>query len=220
MTPQQANEQLNILERILEWTEKYSIKHILKAVVMLWFIVFTLTFSFSPSTILNKYAKWNEYVHNQKIEKRLQISPKIQAEIERILLRTNATRATILECHNSNINGVGIPFYYADVTYECVRGVPFVAEYYRDFSISRYTLLPYVYKNHYFAGNIEQVKKIDERLAIEMPLNSSQYIIIYSLPNKCGFLAITYNNPDNVNLDRDRREIELIFNKIVKIFNE
>ena len=73
--------------------------------------------------ILKKWAekkllKENKLEHDEKINKRLKITPEVKNVLKELLLHTHAWRAYVFEFHNGKTNLGGLPFLFMSCTYE------------------------------------------------------------------------------------------------------
>ena len=99
------------------------------------------------------------------------------------------------------------------MTYEGLReNVESVQEDYNDFTLDRYPILSYVYKNGKWSGNIDELKKIDKRMALKLESNGAYYLsisMIYGTKNDIGFIGASFDKNDSF----DKNKVEMLLNK-------
>ena len=95
-------------------------------------------------------------------------------------------------------------FNYGSQTYEeLADNIESVREDYSDFSLDRYPIIMKIYDEGYWAGTIEEMKKIDKRLALKLESNDAYYIAvttIYGMKSEIGFLGITFTKDSFKNM--------------------
>ena len=135
---------------------------------------------------------------------RLEISPKINRTLTKMLYEMKADRVSILEMHNGKENSTDLPFIFCDMTYEEVKdGVSYVSEGYVDMNMSKFSFPSYVYKNKFFIGTLNEMKEIDKRFALRLDLSETQYIgiILVRTSVDIGFLIVSFKNTPELTKD-------------------
>ena len=128
------------------------------------------------------------------------VTPKIQKEIEILCYTLSADRVFIFEMHNGKKNSSGLPFRYADMSYEevnDVKRVERVAMKYQNVPLTLYKFPHYVAEHGYIYGTIEDVAKIDDGFALEISQSGGKYLaIIYITSNgiPLGFLGVAFHS--------------------------
>ena len=89
------------------------------------------------------------------------VTPKVQKDIEILLYSLNADRVFIFELHNGKRNVSGLPFKYADMSYEVAnreRGVDRVFAKYQDVPLTMYKFPEYLHRKKFMIGSVEEIE--------------------------------------------------------------
>ena len=155
---------------------------------------------------LNELNRINEENHLKQLEKRRELQPRIEAILRTFLNNTNADRAFVIELHNGSNNINGIPFLHGSVTYDvAVEGMDMIDEDYQNLSLSRFEMATYLHKNFEFIGTIEEMGKIDPKLAAKLTADGAKYIAITTLfdgTNEWGWFGILYDRTTDIPSDK------------------
>lgn len=198
-------EQLGFLEKTVKLIEKYGLFKIFKALCVIAIFIYIMVHG--PDLIhgivsnvtrdaIKEEAIEKVKLHDMALGKRQEIKPKIDEILKSTLDNLNASRVFIIEMHNGTNNVSGLPFLYGEMTYETVSdGVEHIDEDYTNVSLSRFTL-PYKLETmHIWLGTIEDLKKLDEKLALKLASNDVTYMAIahiHGIKNELGFFGVTY----------------------------
>lgn len=132
------------------------------------------------------------------------VTPKIQHDLKLLTYTLNADRAFLFELHNGKKNTSGLPFRFADMTYEEVnedRKVDKVAMEFQNIPLTLYKYPHYLQKQKMILGTIDEIEKIDVDFANHIKKCGGKYLgMIYinvdGLP--LGFLCVSYHNLNDV----------------------
>ena len=110
---------IDAIKDILDLINTHGLALIIAAIVVIFIIKFgNLGFDFVRERL-------HIQAHDELIDLRLKVSPEINRILERILLLTGASRAYVVEFHNSGANLGGLPFFKMSCTYEALgMGIP------------------------------------------------------------------------------------------------
>lgn len=198
-------EQLGFLEKTVKLIEKYGLFKIFKALCVIAIFVYIMVHG--PDLIhgiisnvtrdaIKEEAIEKVKLHDKALGKRQEIKPKIDDILNSTLDYLNASRVFIIEMHNGTNNVSGLPFLYGEMTYEVASdGVEHVDEDYINVSLSRFTLPYKLESTHIWLGSVDELKKIDEKLALKLASNDVTYLAIshiHGIRNELGFFGITY----------------------------
>lgn len=161
-------------------------------------------FSKNPKSTL-KIAEAIERRLNKDEEEDLKIrddvSSKIRDELRRIVYDANADRACIFGLHNGKKNTLLLPWKYADMTYEEVNNnnkeIRYISQGFQDIQLGNYDLPYYIEKHGYFIGTVEDVRKIDPKVAQFMDETGGKIIaatILRSNGVDIGFEAVFWDS--------------------------
>ena len=195
---------VSLLERVLKITKNYSFIEIIKAIVVIMFMGYTMVFTFNPDYIFNKYESKKAKEHSENLMMRLNNSVVVKTELENLLHSTEADRAFLIEFHNSIKSVEGFPYAYGSMNYEVVRdSVDYISDEYTNFSLTKYDFIPYMLKNNLYIGDIEAIKSIDNRLYYKFlsnNINDMALIVIEGVELPLGILGISYCNNEMNNM--------------------
>ena len=96
------------------------------------------------------------------------VTPKIQHDLRLLTYTLNADRAFLFELHNGKKNTSGLPFRFADMSYEEVneeRKVDKIAMEFQDIPLTLYKYPHYLQKQKIVIGTIDEIEKIDHEFA-------------------------------------------------------
>ena len=147
-----------------------------------------------------KIESKNELLEKKGIEIRQDIvTPGIQKELKILCYTLNADRVFIFELHNGKKSAGGLPFIYADMSYEEVnleKCLEYVGIQFQNIPLTLYKYPNYLFKERYVFGSLEEVAEIDNAFAKHIDDMGGKYfagiyITIYGKP--LGFLCASFH---------------------------
>lgn len=132
------------------------------------------------------------------------VTPKIQHELDILVYSLNADRAFIFELHNGKKNTTGLPFRFADMTYEEVnedRKVDKIALQFQDIPLTLYKYPHYLQKQKVMIGDIDEIEKVDSEYSKHIRNVGGKYLGMIYMNNNgfpIGFLCVSYHNLNDV----------------------
>ena len=132
------------------------------------------------------------------------VTPKIQHNLSVLAYTINADRAFLFELHNGKKNTSGLPFRFADMSYEETnenRDVDKIAMQFQDIPLTLYKFPHFLQKKKIMIGTIEEVEKIDEEYAKHIRDAGGVYLGMIYISNRglpLGFLCVSYHSMDDV----------------------
>ena len=132
------------------------------------------------------------------------VTPKIQHELEILVYSLNAERAFVFELHNGKKNTSGLPFRFADMSYEIVneeKRVDKVAIEFQNIPLTLYKYPHYLQKQKVMIGTVEEIEMIDEDFARHIKDIGGKYLGMIYLNNNgtpIGFLCVSYHSLEDV----------------------
>jgi hypothetical protein len=197
------NDKLGLLERTVKLIAKYGIFRVFSGLAVLIMFGLTLGLFINQEKIVNRFIddknKKETEEHSNRMELRLnQINPQVDAILLKLLIETGANRVFVIEMHNGSNNPTGLPFVYGEITYEQIIDpqTPPIADEYGTINMSRYSFADNIYRNGIFKGSIEELSKIDTKLANRMQQNDVKYVYMTTLTGTnttIGFLGMSYS---------------------------
>ena len=129
------------------------------------------------------------------------VTPRVQKDIEVLLYTLNADRVFIFELHNGKKNISGLPFKYADMSYEVAnreRGVDRCYTKYQDVPLTMYKYPDYMHKKKFMIGTVNDIEKIDYEFAKCIREDGGEYLAMVYINGTDGplaFLGVSYHDP-------------------------
>jgi hypothetical protein len=204
---------------------KTSWKTILKVYFVMFFFLVTLvvllfgyTIAKDGDIIRNMVENAIDENENENIRDFV-VTPKIQHDLKILMYTLNADRAFVFELHNGKRNTSGLPFRYADMSYEVVndeKRVDRVAMSFQNIPLTLYTYPHYLQKEKIIVGTVEEIEEIDADFAKHIKNVGGKYLgmtYINSGGNPLAFLCISYHNLSDV------PRVELIKTKLIEYSN-
>ena len=209
------NKKLPIYVQAIKWvTETISnteLKKIFKVYfVMFFFLATALAMFYAYKIISNENIiklTSEKLTNNQENGENIRdfvVTPKIQHDLKKLVYILNAERAFIFELHNGKKNTSGLPFRFADMTYEVVnedKPVDKVAMNFQDIPLTLYIYPHYLQKQKIMIGTVEEIEKIDKDYAGHIKEIGGKYLGMIYLNNggtPIGFLCVSYHDLNNV----------------------
>lgn len=197
--------------RAMKSIAKASLKDIIKvySVVFLFLmtaivIVFGFTAARDRVIVSNTTEKIFEKNKTEENLRDFYVTPKIQHELDKLVYTLNAERAFVFELHNGKKNTSGLPFRYADMSYEEVneeRATDKVAMKFQNIPLTLYKYPHYLQKEKMIIGDIREIAEIDNDFANHIREVGGVYLgMIYINHNglPIGFLCVSYHSMENV----------------------
>lgn len=184
-------------ERIVQIVHTYGMKTVCFTFLTVAAFIALIMFAnaLDNQQVIEKWLIGQEKEHVIGSNIRKEINPKVTKSMTKFLYKMDADRVCVLEMHNGKENPTSLPFVYCDMTYEETRdSIPYISEEYVDLNMSKYNFPVYLYKHRYFIGNVDEVYKIDKKLALRLEANGVKYcgIILLRTNIDIGFLMISY----------------------------
>ena len=153
---------LNIIEKFLNMIDKYGIKKIFEAMLLVVLLVFLMIFAFNPDVVFQSYDKYKAKEHAEAMTERFENTPLIQEALDEYRKDVNASRVAIFELHNSTNSLDGMPFLFASLTYESLNPVLMsAANEFDNVRLSLYPIATYLRQHEVWYGKVEDLKDID-----------------------------------------------------------
>lgn len=150
--------------------------------------------------ISRKIESKNELLEKKGMEIRQDVvTPGIQKELKILCYTLNADRVFIFELHNGKKSASGLPFIYADMSYEEVnleKCLEYVGIQFQNIPLTLYKYPHYLFHEKYTFGSVEEVAEIDNAFAkhitdIGGKYFAGIYITIYGKP--LGFVCASFH---------------------------
>ena len=97
--------------------------------------------------------------------------------MKNMMYHLDASRVSIMEFHNGKSNPAGLGFYYVDMTYEvCSESHYSIANQYVNVNLSLLNIPTILYREGYWYGTTECLRKTDPMLATMIERNGTKWI--------------------------------------------
>lgn len=128
--------------------------------------------------------------------------PDVDLLLKDILSDLDCDRVFVFEMHNGTNNTSGLPFKFAQMTYEdASKGTRYVCETYTNLNMSNYNLPIYLVRNIFWCGTREELAVIDPKLSQRVEDDDDIYlafITINGIKGELGMLGIAYTKADEI----------------------
>lgn len=206
---------IGMLERVIKLINKYGLFRVFQALCVIGVFIYLIYNAHNVGSSLQGIVRTEIDAHTEKLEKEhtnaLEIRQRIKPKIDKILSETmnnlDADRIFVMEMHNGNNNTSGLPFVYGEMTYEQVRGhITHIDDDYINLNLSRFSFPLYLEKERIWQGSIEELDKIDDKLAKRLSSNDVTYFAImhiYGVSNLIGYCGVSYCNGKQPKSNKD-----------------
>ena len=197
------------LERFLVLLKEYGPFKIIASVFMIFFISAFFYIMFNPSIVFEVYDEWKERQHNELMELRMDMAPKIQSAVDKLTYKVGASRTVVLEMHNGSTGTGGLPFTKCTATYEGLNvGITPIAQYYQEQNLSLIPFATFLFNKGYWCGNTEDLLDIDRALYYKMKSNNTEHFaacVIKGIEKPLAFMIVSFDQ-----LPNEHHECEMI----------
>jgi hypothetical protein len=197
-----ASSAIGWLERFLVLLKEYGPFKIIVSVFMITFISIFFYFMFNPTKVFEVYDEWQKRTHDDLMELRMEMAPKIQSTIDKLTFKVGASRVMILELHNGSTGHGGLPFTKCTATYEGMNiGVMPVSQAYQDQNLSLIPFATFLFNRGYWCGDTEELLEIDRALYYKMKSNNTEHFaacVIKGIDKPLAFFIVSFDTlPDD-----------------------
>ena len=161
-------------------------------------------YAFQDKDIVKATA--NKLLLDQKAEniRDFIVTPKIQKELNTLVYVLNADRAFLFELHNGKKNTTGLPFRYADMTYEETnedRKIDKVALYFQNIPLPLYKYPHYLQSKKIIISSVDEIEVIDHEFAKHIRDCNGEYLAMTYLNDNgvpLGFLCVSFHDKETI----------------------
>ena len=207
---EKASSVVKTVKNVTDAVSKAKWTKIVKVYLVMFFFLATLLGGFFAYKFISDKDAMHEtsmnLIKNQKEEniRDFVVTPKIQHDLQLLTYTLNADRAFLFELHNGKKNTSGLPFRFADMSYEEVneeKKVDRIAMQFQDIPLTLYKYPSYLQKQKMIIGAIDEIEKIDHEFASHIKSIGGVYlgmIYISSGGTPLGFLCVSYHKYEDV----------------------
>lgn len=190
---------LGWLERLVELRHKYGFFGVLQGLLLLVITSLLLLFLLNPGVVLDIYTRYMDKQHSEAVDRRMVADSDLRLVLREMLVKFNADRAYIIELHNGAKNlSSGLPFIKGDMRLEEVaESVEHVDMEYKEFSLSIFPFISYLFTNGLYIGFVDDMKPLDSRLYYKFMSNDVKgvaCIALYYGRSPLGVLGLSWCN--------------------------
>ena len=173
----------------------------------------------SNERVMEAISNWIEGQNANTEEKGMEIrqditTPAIQKELRLLCYTLNADRVFLFELHNGKKSAGGLPFVYADMSYEEVnieKCLEYVGTEFQNIPLTLYKYPHYMFHKRYEYATLEEIATIDNAFAkhiegIGGKYLATVYITIHSKP--LGFICASFHNDPVLTKDVIKEKME------------
>lgn len=205
-------------ERIMIMVDKYGFRKIFQgaAFILIFFMMASTYNTCQSHNFIEEYMAREKQRHDEGLKLRSEIDPLVRQQLLKMLYSLNAERVFVIETHNGASNLSGLPFRFADMTYEEINNVTFsVSDEYSNISASRYSIFHYLSEHLFFVGTIDELMSIDNKMAYKMAANEAAYVgfkLINGVNEPLGIIGVTYSTRhDTLSINKNDVMNKLLF---------
>ena len=200
---------------IVSWIDKglkllskeYRWLRILKNISMMCIIAISVWFLVFPKKFVSHIANLRDAVHNEKLQRSLDVRVDIQKYLDNVIDYTNARSATLFELHNTQVGFGGIPFVYASPSMESLRqDINSFAKNLKDVNLAFIKAAQDAARTGSSQGYVEDLKDNDKYLYGLLSAPGITYYSMFLVPGDnlpIAFLVVAYDEkPSSFNVEQ------------------
>ena len=159
----------------------------------------------NPGKIFEQIIKYQEKVHDERVQLRLQQNPIIEGLLSKVALETSAHRVWLIEFHNGQSNLSGLPFLYGRMSIQISQDtVVNSAKEFQELNLDQFRLVSTLIKDGLWSGSTDELMKVDPPLAHKLLINSTRSIImvtLYGAKSAIGVMGVSFTSDTGYNED-------------------
>lgn len=168
--------------------------------ILVWFLVF-------PKKFVNHFIGLRDAIHEEKLQKSLDVRGDIQRSLDDVVNYTSARSATLFELHNTQVGFGGIPFVYASPSMESLRqDINSFSKDLKDVNLAMIRAAQISYKTGVAQGYVSDLKEDDKLLYGLLSAPGITYYAMFLVPGDklpIAFLVVAYDEkPNSFNVEQ------------------
>lgn len=168
--------------------------------ILVWFLVF-------PKKFVNHFIGLRDAIHEEKLQKSLDVRGYIQRSLDDVVNYTSARSATLFELHNTQVGFGGIPFVYASPSMESLRqDINSFAKDLKDVNLAMIRAAQISYKTGVAQGYVSDLNEDDKLLYGLLSAPGITYYAMFLVPGDklpIAFLVVAYDEkPNSFNVEQ------------------
>lgn len=188
-------------------SKEYRWLRILKNLAMMCIIAITVWFIVFPKKFVNHITNLRDAVHEEKLQKSLDVRVDIQKCLDNVIDYTSARSATLFELHNTQVGFGGIPFVFASPSMESLRqDINSFAKDLKDINLAFIKAAQDAGRTGMSQGYVEDLKDNDKYLYGLLSAPGITYYSMFLVPGDklpIAFLVVAYDEkPNSFNVEQ------------------
>ena len=188
-------------------SKEYRWLRILKNIAMMCIIAISVWFLVFPKKFVSHITNLRDAVHNEKLQRSLDVRVDIQKYLDNVIDYTNARSATLFELHNTQVGFGGIPFVYASPSMESLRqDINSFAKNLKDVNLAFIKAAQDAGRTGMSQGYVEDLKDNDKYLYGLLSAPGITYYSMFLVPGDklpIAFLVVAYDEkPSSFNVEQ------------------
>lgn len=188
-------------------SKEYRWLRILKNLAMMCIIAIAVWFLVFPKKFVNHITNLRDAVHEEKLQKSLDVRGDIQKYLDNVIDYTSARSATLFELHNTQVGFGGIPFVFASPSMESLRqDINSFAKDLKDINLAFIKAAQNAGRTGMSQGYVEDLKDNDKYLYGLLSAPGITYYAMFLVPGDhlpIAFLVVAYDEkPNSFNVEQ------------------
>lgn len=188
-------------------SKEYRWLRILKNLAMMCIIAIAVWFLVFPKKFVNHITNLRDAVHEEKLQKSLDVRGDIQKYLDNVIDYTSARSATLFELHNTQVGFGGIPFVFASPSMESLRqDINSFAKDLKDINLAFIKAAQNAGRTGMSQGYVEDLKDSDKYLYGLLSAPGITYYAMFLVPGDhlpIAFLVVAYDEkPNSFNVEQ------------------
>lgn len=188
-------------------SKEYRWLRILKNLAMMCIIAIAVWFLMFPKKFVNHITNLKDAVHEEKLQKSLDVRGDIQKYLDNVIDYTSARSATLFELHNTQVGFGGIPFVFASPSMESLRqDINSFAKDLKDINLAFINAAQNACRTGMSQGYVEDLKDNDKYLYGLLSAPGITYYAMFLVPGDhlpIAFLVVAYDEkPNSFNVEQ------------------
>lgn len=195
------------IDKLFKFISKYGWFKIIINTMILTIFAVVFWFLVSPKSFVAHFQDLVDALHQEKLQKSLDVRSDIQKTLDDVVAYTDARSATLFELHNTQVGFGGVPFIYASPSMESLRSdINSFARDLKDVNLGMIRAAQEAYKSGVSKGFVEDLKENDKLLYGLMSAPGITYYAMFLVPGDklpIAFLVVAYDEePHSFNVER------------------
>lgn len=173
---------LGWLDTILKTIKKYGLLEIVKAMILLMLLSFTVRICIDPSFIFEAWKNWQDKYHDIELVERGTKDSVLKDHFELWVHKYHADRIFLIQYHNGTKD-----WQHGTMRFEkCVNNAVSIKNDYVDFNLTWLDMPYYLRENDSFVGSMDELKLVDPVLHNQLLPYKVDYIACILVKDETG----------------------------------